>query len=107
MKKFFQNCFDKIALFILRPALIVPPEEQKRVFGVSTDDSVVLERLPVDRTLLTKVFVQAKDTGTFQVLGIDDEDGTVTILHVDSGVLHELSLDTFELLFVQVNATTA
>ena len=114
MKKFFQKWFDKVALFILKPALITP-EDNKRFFGVSTDDSVILDNVPMDRSSVGKDHVLATDCGEFHVLGIEDEDATITLLHRQSGVLHEMNLETFELLFIEIkvvpkppeNATTA
>lgn len=106
MKGLMQRWFDRIALAILRPALI-SEESEKLVFGVTTDDASVLERIPADRKLIGKDFVLSTAVGSIKVLGIDDEDGLISVLHANSGELHELNIDTFELLFVQPDVTTA
>ena len=72
----------------------------KTTYGVTTDDKVSLDRIPMIVPEVYSNHVLATDLKVFNVVSVDLESSTVVISEESTKGLFEIDLDLFDFLFV-------
>ncbi len=94
------TCFARRFLnWIVSLATIQEPIPQP-TYGVTTDDNIALDRIPLIVPEAGTGHVLASDLKVFTVISVDPESSTVVISEESTKGLFEIDLDLFDFLFV-------